>query len=60
MRFYVLFNKNKMLFFNSVSESERKALELEKNPKIYYLEYGIVNYDGWINSIIAVLKCEEN
>lgn len=56
MTYYVLANDNEVKF------STREAAELFSytmldDDKVEYLEYGVINYDGWRGRLpIAVLK----
>lgn len=46
--------------FNSEEEAKAAALDESNRNDLSYVEYGIVNYDGWEGDLtIAVIKNEE-
>ena len=58
MRYYVLANRD-VKYYKSRLEALEAAVNLSTKKDNYYVAYGVENYDGWQNCIIAVLKCEQ-
>ena len=59
--FYVLTNdseEDKMLYFPTELKAREVAYNFLDREDLKYIEYGIMNYDGWANSCLVVLKNE--
>ena len=59
--FYVL-RRNEdgesMTYYSTAYDAEKAARDFTKNTNYTYVEYGVVNYDGWQNSCLAIIKNE--
>lgn len=58
MRYYVQSNYD-ILYYKTKTRAIEAATNLAKNKDVHYVSYGVDNYEGWFNCVIAVLKCEE-
>lgn len=58
MRFYVRANNN-YIKCPTEKEAEELALILYGFDKIKYVEYGVVNYDGWRGMSPLVAMCKK-
>lgn len=56
MNYYVRANDD-IVNFESIEAAELFADTMLNDDKVKYLEYGIINFDGWQgDSVVAVLK----
>ena len=58
MRYYVQANHS-ISFFKNKTKAIEFATNVAKEKDIHYVAYGVDNYEGWFNCVMAVVKCEE-